>query len=197
MCRVRALLQKFSVGVVAFVVMSACAYRGGIRDRALPGGYDQVAIPMFKNQTSEVALETYFTNALIRAFERSQVARVTSRDLAPVILEGSVANLEVIRGPGVEGGRGSGIQNLPEKAVLATEFRLLVTVDLVLRRQSDGHVLWKSTYSTEGVYSAPRIGLPIVNSANALYNHSIKHETLAQLASSIMSQAHDLMTESF
>ncbi len=164
-------------------------------DRSLPGGYAQVAVPVFKNFTQEVGIEPYFTNALIRQISRSRVARVGDKETSPLVLEGIIRKVDTIEGAKVTGSAG-GIQ-LPEDAVLTTEFRILVSAELILRRRSDEKVIWRGSFQNEKVYAAPRIGHDLVNSANATYNQSARMDTIARLAEEMMLEAHDRMTENF
>lgn len=172
--------------------LTSCAYRWGYGSRSLPGGYREVAIPIFENDSKEVGLEVEFTRALQERFQRSRVASLKGRDRAPIIVKGVVSSVDVVRGLGA-----SNIENLPKRAVLATEYRLTVYTDVSVIRQSDQKVIWSSRFSKSKVYLAPRIGTPVVNSANALYNHSKRRETLHALAKEMMTEAHDQMTESF
>jgi hypothetical protein len=191
-----------SVRVLAiFIVNSllglstACAYHVGLSDRVLPGGYKQIAVPIFKNKTDEVGIEAYFTDAMIRRLNRSQAAQVTDKASAPLTMEGTIVEIKTERGAGVVSQ--SEIPRLPEGTVLTSEYRLIVLAKLSLKRKSDDKVIWETSVSSEKVYSAPRIGTPVVNSANALYNHSARHDTIAQLAEEMMKEAHDRMTENF
>src|SRR5262249_7614197 len=148
---------------------SSCAYRWGFRERAVPGGYKQIAVPIFKNRTQETGIEADFTNALIRQFERSQVARVTSKDLAPVRIEGIIQSLDIQ--PGAGGLKGGTSDNpLPPDSVLRTEYSISVVAKILVRRQSDDKVIWEGQFNDRKLYQAPRIGEPVVNSANATYN---------------------------
>lgn len=185
-----------------FFLANSCAYNVGLTDRSLPGGYKQVAVPIFKNRTEDVGIEAAFTNAMIRRLNRSQGAQVTNKETAPLVMEGTILKVETTRGAGVAG-HGldftvkSEIPRLPDKSVLTSEYRLVVSANIRLRRKSDDKIIWESNFSNERVYSAPRIGTPVVNSANALYNHSARVDTLGFLAEEMMSEAHDRMTENF
>lgn len=176
--------------------MVSCSYRWGFRDRAVPGGYKEIAIPVFKNKTSEVGIESDFTNALIRRFERSQVATVTSKATAPLRLDGVIETLEVKSGPAVKGERGSK-NALPVDTVLTSVYELKLTARIRLRRQSDEKVIWESVFSEQRNYQAPRIGESVVNSANATYNQSARHFVLTQIAEELMQEAHERITENF
>ncbi len=189
------LLSIVSVSVVSLLGPMGCAYRLGYADRALPQGYEVVAIPVFQNRTDEVGIETYFTNALVREFERSRVARVIPARQAEVTLEGSLDNLEFRSSSRAVGG--TEIKALPRETVLTTEYRVLLTTNLRLVRNSDGQVLWQSSFRNEKVFSAPQIGSAGINTANSLYLHSARHQTLALLAEEMMKEAHDRLTENF
>jgi hypothetical protein len=175
---------------------NACAYKFGLSNRALPGGYAQIAIPIFRNETQEVGIETLFTNSLVRRFARSQVATVIDQDNSPLVLEGSVHQLKIINGSGVTNSPNQ-LPLLPTGTVLTTEYRMAVTTKIKLRRRSDDKIVWEGSFTNERVYQAPRIGTPVVNSANATYNQSVRMRTIALVADDMMSEAHDRMTENF
>lgn len=196
-------LVLFSVVNVRVSILSilifglvGCGYRFGLGDRALPGGYSQVAIPVFKNKSADVGIETAFTNSLIRRFSRSQVARVSDKDSSPLILLGRIDSVETIQGPAVTR-ESTQLPTLPDRAVLTTEYRLKVSAYLILKRKSDEKILWQGNFVNEKVYAPPRIGAAVVNSANATYNQSARMETLARLADEMMAEAHDRITENF
>lgn len=185
---------KFNIVIsIAAVFLSSCAYHIGDRGRALPGGYDQVAIPVFNNKTDEVSVETYFTNALRREFERSTVAKITSKDAAPVTIEGEVRKIDIIPTVQVL----APANGLPENSVLNTEYRVVVTTMLRLKRNSDQKVIWEQGFTREAIYTAPQIGLAYINSSNPLYNQSSRLQTVSKLADQMMEEAHDCLTENF
>ncbi|MES2854332.1 MAG: LptE family protein, partial [Bdellovibrionota bacterium] len=74
--------------------LSACSYRVGDQERDIPGGYRTVAVPVFKNKTMETGIEVFFTNAIIREFERSRIGRVTDRASSQTTLEGEISSVE-------------------------------------------------------------------------------------------------------
>lgn len=175
---------------------AGCAYRFGMSERSLPGGYTQVAIPMFKNNSTDVAIESLFTNALVRRFSRSQVARVTDKDSSPLILTGTILKVQTEHGPAVTNASAQ-LPTLPKNAVLTTQYRLIATVQMILTRKSDEKILWQGVFKNERVYFPPRIGTEVVNSANATYNQSARMESFRVMADEMMTEAHDRMTENF
>ncbi len=175
--------------------VTGCAYHYGLAERSLPGGYTQVAIPVFKNKTAEVGIEPYFTNALIRRFNRSQVARVGDKESAPVLLEGVITKIDTASVSTILSDANKNL--LPEDTVLTTQYRLTVSAEITIRRKSDDRVIWQGSFSNEKVYAAPLLGTPVVNSANATYNQSARMEYISRLAEEMMSEAHDRITENF
>lgn len=175
-------------------MLPGCAYRFGLSERALPGGYTQLAIPVFRNETPDVGIEPYFTNALIRRFARSQVATVTDKESSPLLLLGTLTEIETVHGPAITKKK---FDQLPDQAVLTTEYRLIVRSKIVLKRKSDDKILWEGSFQNEKVYQPPRLLGAVVNSANATYNHSARMEVLARLADEMMAEAHDRITENF
>ncbi|MCB0351090.1 MAG: LptE family protein [Bdellovibrionales bacterium] len=187
-----------SAAGVSGLFLTGCAYRFGYMQRDLPGGYKEVAIPVFQNKTGQVAIEGYFTNELIRQFSRSQVAKVADPDHAPVTIEGKINSVEFIHRGQVDGNNpgDSQVRN-PENTVLTLEYRVLVNATVLLRRNSDQKVLWQGAFDNESVYSAPQVGIKIANSVNPLYNNSARVDVIARMARDMMAEAHDRMTENF
>jgi hypothetical protein len=166
----------------------------GYAGRSLPGGYKELTIPVFKNKTMELGIEPYFTNELIRQFERSKIARLSVGTSAPVVVEGSIEKVDYeAAGTAVEGD----LPYLPSNTALTTVYRIRVVVELRVYRVSDRSLLWQGRVRDERVYSAPQVALDTVNSVNPLYNHSARHQNIAHLAKNMMEEAHDRMTEDF
>jgi hypothetical protein len=176
------------------ILMSGCAYQLGAGLRAMPGGYDKIAVPVFSNLTKEVGLESFFTSAMIEEIERSKMAAVTNKDFAQLILEGTISSIEFK--PGAQLTRAD-LQKLPDRVVLTKEYRIVLKVDMVLRKKSDDKIIWSGSFSGEQRYAAPQIAEPVINSVNALYNHSARYQNAKLLAKDMMSEAHDRMTENF
>ncbi len=196
--------MRSNVIFVAFIFLmslsltTGCAYRFGYEQRTLPGGYKQVAIPVFKNATFEVGAETFFTNQLAKAFNRSQVAVVTDKSQAPVTIEGQIKDITYKPTSSVDGNKPKENKiEIPNNTVLTVEYRVVVNAEVLLRRNSDKKILWEGTFSNESVYAAPQVGLKVVNSVNPLYNHSARMELFEAMARDMMVEAHDRMTENF
>jgi hypothetical protein len=170
--------------------MTGCAYRWGTPSRTLPGGHKTVSIPVFKNMTMEPGIEISFTNSLRQEFERSKIARLTAHSEAEAELEGRISSLQYLPGGPKESG-------MPTGAVLASQYRILIEVEIVLKAIVSGKVLWSGKFSGERTYIAPQVTTAGVNSVNPLYNLSARRQNIDVLATTLMNEAHDRVTENF
>jgi hypothetical protein len=186
----------FALLAVMAVLSSCSGYHIGDSDRQIPGGYRTVAIPVFKNKTMEAGIETYFTNALVREFERGRVGRVTAKSDAQTTLEGSIDSVGYVVTTQVINGQSGGEFLLPNM-LLNTEYRILLLATLRLRRNSDQKVLWEGAFNGERSYLAPQIGLEGVNSADAVYNQSARYQNIEAMATDLMNEAHNRISENF
>lgn len=184
--------MKVFVLCAAGFLLNSCAYHLGNASRSLPGGYKQVAIPVFKNKSQENGIEVAFTNNLIAEFQRSKIARVVSKNEADIMLEGTIDNVAY----GAGGATTSG-DFLPKGTVLATEYRITISVTVRAIRLIDGAELWSGTFPGETTYSAPLVTLPGVNSVNPLYNLSARRQNIESKSIDMMAEAHDRVTENF
>ena len=183
--------------LLAAVALTGCAYHFGYSERSLPGGFKEVAIPMFKNETRQVGAEAYFTEDLVRDFHRSQVAKVVSENVAPIVIEGKITNISYTPEAQIYSTNQVPDIQLPDNTVLNSSYRVDVSVHIQIRRQSDQKIIWQGNFDDETAYQAPLIGLGTINSADALYDHSARNQVVAQLAKDMMDTAHDRITENF
>jgi curli biogenesis system outer membrane secretion channel CsgG len=188
--------MKWSLLILAAFINFSCAYHFGAIKKSLPGCYNKVSVPVFKNKTQETGIENFFTRAMIEELERNRFADVTNEDEAQVILEGTITDLKYERGAYFSATDNLGV-TLPDQTALSKEYYIDVTTELKLVRKADHKVLWSSTYDGQKQYPAPRITTKGLNSANALYNHSARLQNIAAIAKEMMAQAHNHMTENF
>lgn len=180
--------------ILGVFLLGGCGYHFGQLDRRVPGGFQRLAIPVFDNTSMEVNVENLFTNALRLEFERSKVAQIVSIKESEAIVQGKIESLQVEIDPN---SRVQELAFLPSNTVLSTQYRLKVTVSLVLKEKDNAKVIWQGKVTNEKVYSAAQVTLSGVNSANPLYNQSAKIENVSALARDMMAEAHDRITENF
>ncbi len=176
---------------IAFLSIS-CAYELGYKSKNLPGAHTQIKIPMFTNETKIIGAETYFTNELKRQFYRSKIANIS--DDAPVKIVGKVRRIYID-----QDARGSkeDFPNLPANTVITTSYNMTIDVKIEMVRKADAKVIWQSEFSDFLLYSGAQLKLEGVNSSNTLYNQSAVQNNIQKLASIMMSEAHNRLTENF
>ncbi len=138
----------------------------------------------------ETGIEVDFTNSLIQEFERAKIGRVTDSNQAEVIVEGVIDTVTYSPGSLSESG-------LPLGSVLATQYQIAVSASVTLRRQSDKAVLWQGNFTGARTYTPPQIKTAGINTANPLYNLSARRQNIGTMASEMMLEAHDRITENF
>lgn len=181
-------MKAFIFGVLIFA--SSCAYRWGAAERTIPGGTRLVRVPIFQNNTSEVGIETSFTNALIDELIESHVAEIQSA--APVEIKGTIEKVDYVR----SGQKTLGVFG-EDKWGIATDYRVIIVVSLAVSEKTGGRTLWSGQFTGERTFTAAQIQAPVVNSANPLYNLSARRRNIAELAKDMMGEASDRMTENF
>lgn len=173
------------------LVISGCAYRWGQTEKAMPGLYQQVYIPIFHNKSQEPQIEVFYTNSLISEMERTKVAQIVDQYRAPVQLVGTIVRVDYLPAGRREGG------DLPPGTILASQYRILVQVHLELIRVFDKKVIWSTALAGERTYVAPQVTQPLVNSVNPIYNQSARRIHLELLSQQMMSEAVSLMLANF
>jgi hypothetical protein len=185
-----------AASLVALISLSSCAYSLGRGARSMPGGYNQISVPIFKNKSQETGVEVAFTQALQQEFLRSKVARVVDDPLAEVRIEGEIVSISYL--PDAKKAAGDSSSGfLPKGTVIASQYRILTVVALTVVRRADNEKIWEGRFNGEGTYVAPQVTLTGVNTVNPLYNLSARRQNLEVMANNMMVEAHSRLTENF
>jgi len=184
--------RPFLAFLICGLLNTGCAYHFSSQDRRIPGGYDRIAVPMFKNRTFETGIEPFFTTAMLEELQRDNFSKVTNKDQAQVVLEGDITDVHYDRGAAL-----SDTELKDRNAYLVTDYRINVTVAIRLIRSSDQKLLWSGNFTQERQYPAPQITTSGLDSSNANYNHSARMQNMRILARDIMSEAYSNLTENF
>ncbi len=176
----------------ALCLLSACSsYTVGSAERKVPGGYRQVAVPIFKNVTMEPGIEVSFTNAMIRELARSKVASVTDKEHAEVIIEGQIDSIQY----SPESRRA--FSGFREEVTIASQYTILLEATVSVRRAADREIIWTGQFKGKKPYFAPQVSEPGLSSVNPLYNLSARRQNISLMAAEMMSEAYDRITENF
>ena len=96
----------------------------------LPSHIKSVAVPIFRNRTSEPAIEGLITRAVVEAFSTNGRLKVVSRDQADAVLEGEIVDFIVT-------------SIAFDKQASVQQYRLGVTVNLLMRDLRRNTVLFQ------------------------------------------------------
>lgn len=123
-------LVKRLFRILPLIVFIGCSYGFTGSVNSLPQDIKSIAIPVFRNNTSEFGIETIFTNTVIDEFLHSNLLPIKREDQADAILLGTIQSIYV--------------SSLAYgKRDIATERRATVWLDIVLKKKEDGKVLWQ------------------------------------------------------
>lgn len=183
-------------------LLSSCAYRMGYSYQELPRDMKSLHVPMFNNSTQDVGPEVDFTNSLVEKLKRSQVAKVLGKDQADGILEGRIISIARLQrdhdsndDPDTE--KTTGLVNLPFGTYVATEFLLVVKVELLLKDRKTKKTVWKQWFEDQASYFPARLALAGINTSAPNYTKSEEQRVLKDLAGVMMEEAIGRLTENF
>lgn len=173
----------------------------GYAYKELPRGVKSLYIPIFKNDTLEVGPEVDFTSQLVREVKRANVAKILHKNLAEGILEGRIIRITrsqrtpEVKKRGVE--KTTGMVNLPDGTYVATEYLLMIKIELRLRKKETNKIVWKQWFEDQTVYSSARLALAGINTSTPNYTDSEEKRVVKNLASVMMQEAVGRLTENF
>ena len=180
----------------AFLFLSSCGYNWGHYNRSLPGGYKTIYVQQFDNTSKEVGIEGFFTNAMIREFQRSGFTVVTDKNSAELILHGTISSVDYI------GSRSRTDFPTTRSGVifnssLFTQYRVHVLSNLKVTKSIDNTVVWQTTLQGDKHFQGPQLFESGLRASNPLYGQSVREQTLKLVAKEMMNDAFDQLTENF
>lgn len=117
--------------LVLLSLLSGCAgYRFASDYNHLPPEIQSISIPFFKNDTFESNIEAYFTNALVNEFIKNKQYTVVPKG-GDATLYGVVKDFRA----------GTISYSHEDRAV---EYRAYVSLELTLKRNDTGEVIWRN-----------------------------------------------------
>lgn len=185
-------------GSVIHFFLTGCAYKLSTNLEKLPGDVKSIQIPLFENRSIEPGVEVFFTNSLKNEALKSRVVKIVNEESkAEAILQGKIISVDVVGSESIIEAKNNNVQYLPNETLLTTGYTVTVDVLITLKKKGSSEVLWSGTFKQAQNYTAPTITLPVINTANNLYNHSAKRQTLDAISKEMMQAAFDRMLENF
>ncbi|MGO9176676.1 MAG: LPS assembly lipoprotein LptE [Desulfobaccales bacterium] len=125
--------------LLPLLLLSGCGYHP-LGTEPIGGITRTLAVPLFTNRSTEVGLEAILANALISTFAQTRAVKVTPyEDGADLVLVGKVQSVD-------------NTSVAYSSVTQSTVRRVIVRVELTLRQQDNGKVLWKDTQILEEDY---------------------------------------------
>ena len=118
----------FSI-ILLLLLGTGCRYRFGGEGFGPSPEIRSIAIPTFINETYEAGIETIVTNALLRELIKDRRVKVVGEDEADAIMEGRIKSFTI-----------SSVAY--DQTGMVLEYRTWVALDVILKRNKKGEVLW-------------------------------------------------------
>lgn len=131
--------NKIMCAVVGLMVMFLAGCGLYSFSGAVPGGVEMIAVPLFDNLTSEYGIREQLTDAVIDRFLRDNIVKVVDLGRAEAVLRGTITR----------------INDDPytyQATETVTEYRIIVTVTVVLEDTKTGDAIWTQEFSQWGTY---------------------------------------------
>lgn len=187
---------KFVALLLCSMTTFSCAYKLSNAVDKLPGGVSTIAVPMFKNESKEPNIEVYFTNSFKGEVLRfGRINLLNSESQAEAVVTGVIKSVKIVSDESVIESKNA--TYLPYGTVLATQVKVTVVVAMKMTEIKTQKVLWSGDYEQSKNYTPPQITLPVINSANNLYNLSERRQTLETLSKDMMQLALDRLVDNF
>lgn len=129
------IVKKVLLIIILAIGEAACGYRFVGQETNLPVDIKTLAIPIFANQTDQLGLESEITRALRERFISSKRLVIGEEKSADLLLQGKVKSFGTISVAVTKG------------LLVTSGYRAMITIELTLKRQQDGQVLWKDEMS--------------------------------------------------
>ncbi len=127
---IRPVRWHFSFPIIFCLLLGmGCGYQLGGEGFGPSPDIRSIAIPTFTNETYEAGIETVVTNALLAELIKDRRIKVVGKDKADAIMEGTVKSFSILS-----------VAYDPTGMVL--EYRTWVALDVILKRNKRGEVLW-------------------------------------------------------
>jgi outer membrane lipopolysaccharide assembly protein LptE/RlpB len=106
---------------------------------AVPGGVKTISVPLFDNNTSEFGIREQLTDAVVERFLRDNIVKVVDLGHAQAVLRGTI--LRVTDEPYTF-----------QETETVQEYRVLVTITVMMEDTETGEAMWTQQFSEWGTY---------------------------------------------
>ena len=163
--------------ICSLLFVFSCGYQMGVT-RQFPGGGKKVAIPTFKNETYEAAIEDAFTEALRYEFLKSRHVQLVSLKDADAVIYGTVSSFTL----GVAFTKQKEFSPPRQPKLLATAYTASASVSVVIKDKKTGNILWQKSFTNPESYGVGE---------DSLVNETNQRVAISELTQYMMEDIHD------
>ncbi len=124
------------LAALALLLGSCAGYHIGPIRPTYMNGIQTVSVPPFENETLVPRIEVLVAGSLIKALQTDGTYEVASEDKADAVIHGSIK--KIVRVPS---------RSLIGNVLVATEYTLVVTIEIEVIKRSDNSALTKRVFS--------------------------------------------------
>lgn len=170
------LLLRSLIAVFIILFLLGCGYHFKGKENNLPKDIQTIAIPIFKNNTTETNIENLFTNAVIAEFVKGKELKLVDVDQADAVIYGTLKEYHNDTLTYSGGGR-------------VSQYRVRIVAEVSLVRAKTGKVIWRAKNLQEFEdYDA---------STDTITNEARKKKAIQKVAKFMAEMIHDRMLENF
>ncbi len=162
--------------VLLCVCAGGCGYRLARFDNPDMDGITTIAIPYFENKSYEPGIDAIFTHAFVNKFVETKRLQVVGADEADAVLRGIIKKVD-----------DDSLALTRDRRAL--EWRVWVTISVVVEERKTGRVLWKR--------SALRHGEEFRTSDDIQLDEADKRRAFQELAADLAERVHDGLMQGF
>ncbi|RJP55427.1 MAG: hypothetical protein C4549_08210 [Deltaproteobacteria bacterium] len=169
-------IYRFALIAILIISLSACGYHFTGKRGTLTPGVKTIAVPFFTNKTFEPRIENLFTDALIEEFLKRGKVDVSKVEGSDATIIGTIKSFKE-----------TPVSFDRNDRVL--EYRATVTLDISLKRNDDGIIVWKSS-DLSGYHE-------YTVSSNTAITYNNKIEAIRKVAEDMAEDIHNRIFENF
>jgi len=186
--------------VLVCLCLTGCGYRLARFDNPALDGITTLAIPYFENKSYEPGIDAIFTYAFVNKFVATKRLQVVGIEEADAVLRGSIKRVTQ---------DSLGI----DKDKRALEWRVWVTISVVVEERKTGRVLWKRSALRHGeefrttrylaqkqtppVPPGPPVPTVLLESPDIQLDEADKRRAFQDLAADLAERVHDGLLQGF
>ncbi len=166
--------------IILFSATLGCGYHIMGKGGGFPEGITSLAIMPLENKTKEPNLSAIFVSALRREFIFRREVEIVSEKKAQASLQGTITSISINSTAYDHEGR-------------ATEYRVTITLDLLLVRKENSAILWRG----DGIKGSWNYKTPPTTPIDVMVNEGNKNNAIRKIGADLAEKIYIMIKERF